>query len=677
MARLSRQHLTARSWTRCSVTPKAMPISPSVVGHTPRGASTATRVGGSRFSSGRSKPTRRCGTIDAALSEPGLNDVYVCPNILKTDKRNKDTAVTHRLLHSDADHGLDSSKVAALRGFAVGSGSPGHAHVYVQLAREVTLTQYEALQRGMRAYFGGDDKIADNDVLRPVGSVNYKAVVFDGLDEPYPVEWIVKPSGAPMEPEAVAAMLGVALPAPHTPAPQSESKKASAAPGTAETGSRDEEPVDLALYPDIRSAVGRVSGDRSADTHRIVSACFREGLRLAQTRWAINQRDDLRERLADRTDDDVARIFLKLADEQQDEKAGARTQSGDDHTGDQDGDPASKRANRHLRDRLLSLTDLRTLRPVQPLIDGLLYRDTLGQLSGPPGCYKTFVAIAMSCALAAGESFGAFVVPKPGKVVYVAAEGVSGLETRILAWCEVWEVDPAVLQDRLFVLPLPIQLGNRVEVSQAVAVVAEVQADLLVLDTRARCTLGLEENSATAQGEAIDAADRIRTAAGCTVLGVHHSSRTGSAGRGSNAWDGAVWSDLRMDGGGLQATIHCEKHKEVAAGCDHHFSLVRHTVSKGLMPHRLEPDRRTLVLSRTGPGLDSLSANSHRVVLDIIRTSAPDEGFTGPQIVEMAEAANVKKSTMYQALKWLVSEEYVKNIGTQRRSRYVLGDRQP
>ena len=114
----------------------------------------------------------------------------------------------------------------------------------------------------------------------------------------------------------------------------------------------------------------------------------------------------------------------------------------------------------------------------------------------------------------------------------------------------------------------------------------------------------------------------------------------------------------------------------MAAGCDHHFSLVRHTVSKGLMPHRFELDRRTLVLSRTGPGLDSLSANSNRVVLDIIRTSAPDEGFTGPQIVEMAEAANVKKSTMYQALKWLVSEEYVKNIGTQRRSRYVLGDRQ-
>ena len=95
-------------------------------------------------------------TVNAALAEPGLNDVYVCPNILKTDKRKKGTAVTHRLLHSDADLRLDFSKVAALMGFAVGSGSPGHAHVYVPLAREVTLAEYQVLMRGMRDYFGGD-----------------------------------------------------------------------------------------------------------------------------------------------------------------------------------------------------------------------------------------------------------------------------------------------------------------------------------------------------------------------------------------------------------------------------------------------------------------------------------------------------------------------------------------
>ena len=131
-----------------------------------------------------------------------------------------------------------------------------------------------------------------------------------------------------------------------------------------------------------------------------------------------------------------------------------------------------------------------------------------------------------------------------------------------------------------------------------------------------------------------------------------------------------------MEGGGLQATIHCEKHKDVAAGCDHHFSLVRHTVSADLMPHRLELDRRTLVLSRSGPGLDSLSANSHRVVLDIIRTSAPDEGFTAAQVVDLAKAAKVERSTVYQALKYLDNEGYINNIGSPRRSRYVAGERQ-
>ena len=77
-----------------------------------------------------------------------------------------------------------------------------------------------------------------------------------------------------------------------------------------------------------------------------------------------------------------------------------------------------------------------------------------------------------------------------------------------------------------------------------------------------------------------------------------------------------------------------------------------------------------------GTVLYSLSANSHRAVLDIIRTSAPYEGFTPPQIVETAEAANVKKSTSYQALKWLVSQEYVKNIGTHHWVTLRTRDRQ-
>src|SRR5699024_11442273 len=122
-----------------------------------------------------------------------------------------------------------------------------------------------------------------------------------------------------------------------------------------------------------------------------------------------------------------------------------------------------------------------------------------------------------------------------------AAEGATGLNARILAWCELNRIDPADLDGKFYALPTAPQLGELVDVGQLIDLVTEVDAGLLVLDTRARCTVGLEENSATEQGTAIRAAELIQAANNTTVLAVHHSSRGGGAGRGSNAWDGAVW----------------------------------------------------------------------------------------------------------------------------------------
>ncbi len=260
--------------------------------------------------------------------------------------------------------------------------------------------------------------------------------------------------------------------------------------------------------------------------------------------------------------------------------------------------------------------------------------------------------------------------------MYVAAEGANGMEARILAWAELWRVDPKELEQRLKVLPLPIQLGNKVDVSEAIEVVQETKAGLLVLDTRARCTLGLEENSATEQGKAIEAADAIRRA-GCSTFVVHHTSRVGSAGRGSNVWDGAVWSDLRMKGSALAATIHCEKHKDAPSQCDHHFSLIEHTVSENLMPGTLALHRQTLVLSGLRSGQNQITAESCRVVLDIIRTSAPPDGFSGTEMVRLGAEKDLGRSTVYEALKWLHSEGYMNNRGTENRPKWVLGDKSP
>jgi hypothetical protein len=255
--------------------------------------------------------------LDDVLSQRGANDLYVCPNLLTTQRRSKDTAVTHRLLHSDADNGADADKLKHLGAFAIASGSPGHSHVFVPLAREVPLPQYQSLQRGMRAYFDGDNKISDNDLLRPVGSVNHKAVVLAGLDEPYLVNWIVKPSGVRIDPEAVAAVLGVTLPSPNDPPPASNAKKAAfAEPGNTK-GASHAEPVDLAHHPRVKVAVEENTGDRSKDTSRIVGACYDDHLTLENARWVIDSRADLAQRIAERDDDDVLTCWLKVVNSRQ------------------------------------------------------------------------------------------------------------------------------------------------------------------------------------------------------------------------------------------------------------------------------------------------------------------------------------------------------------------------
>ena len=342
-------------------------------------------------------------------------------------------------------------------------------------------------------------------------------------------------------------------------------------------------------------------------------------------------------------------------------------------------------ARKHLRDRLLSLSDLADLPPVRPLVDGLLYRNTLVQIAGQPGSYKSFITIGMACSVALGRAWEGHRVPEAGTVVYVAPEGASGLRTRVLAWCESNQVEPADLDGKLHFLAEPIQLGDVVDVSQACEVARELAAALLVLDTRARCTLGLSENDATEQGRAIHHAEAIQAAAGTTVLGVHHSGRGGDHGRGSNAWDGAVWSDLRLKGEDLRCVVHCEKHKDVPDGCDHHFRLVPHTVSEHRMA-RLSDEtdeewtarRSTLVAVQNGVWTEGeLDRRSTRTVLDVIRTTAGDEGLTRAQIVQLSEDRGLSRSAVYEAVKSLAASAVLRNVGTANRARYVTAGMEP
>ena len=235
-----------------------------------------------------------------------LGDVYNCPYPMKDQHRAKGNAAQRVLIHADVDVDLDEAAVRELGGFIVRSGSPGHGHVYVPLAWPVTPDQHEALCRGLAAHLGGDTKYSDNDLLRPAGALNYKSAVDGGDPSPVTALWS---GNSRVDPREIAGLIGVDFANP-TAATNGDAGRRQA---RTDHGSA---PVDLDKYPNVRKELDRRTNDRSGDTYRVAAACHRAGLTLAETTWVISTREDLKGRLDDRKDDDLAAIWLKLDDEQ-------------------------------------------------------------------------------------------------------------------------------------------------------------------------------------------------------------------------------------------------------------------------------------------------------------------------------------------------------------------------
>ena len=89
--------------------------------------------------------------------------------------------------------------------------------------------------------------------------------------------------------------------------------------------------------------------------------------------------------------------------------------------------------------------------------------------------------------------------------------------------------------------------------------------------------------------------------------------------------------------------------------------------------HDWEQRRSTLVVVQNGGWTTDLEeTRSGRVVLDIVRTLGGDEGLTRPQIVAFAEEQNLSRSSAYTAVGTLVRAAAIRNIGTEKRPRYVV-----
>jgi hypothetical protein len=210
-----------------------------------------------------------------------------------------------------------------------------------------------------------------------------------------------------------------------------------------------------------------------------------------------------------------------------------------------------------LRDALVDTNGLDTIPEPEPLIAGVLHRNSVAWLQGKPGDGKSFVALDMAGCIATGETWQAHQVTQ-GPVLYVAAEGATGIRWRVRAWEKAMGRPMTGVQW----LPQAVQASReRGEWRHLIALAVDLKPVLIVLDTQARVTVGMEENAAKDMGVFVDQLEQLRIATGACIVPVHHQGRNGDHMRGSTALDGAADTVLQVVKDESLITVTCRKQK--------------------------------------------------------------------------------------------------------------------
>ena len=189
--------------------------------------------------------------------------------------------------------------------------------------------------------------------------------------------------------------------------------------------------------------------------------------------------------------------------------------------------------------------------PVEWLIDNVLPKKAFAALYGPPGSYKSFVALDIAEAVATGRAWMGREVQAAGAVLYICGEGFGGIGARIKA-CKMHNRTQAGAE--IYVIRAAINLRSSAEdFDLLVASIKDlvektgVQFELVQIDTLARAFGGGNENNSEDMGAFIHNAGRIQRMLDCAMMVLHHSGKDATKGlRGHSSLLGAVDTQLEL-----------------------------------------------------------------------------------------------------------------------------------
>jgi hypothetical protein len=189
--------------------------------------------------------------------------------------------------------------------------------------------------------------------------------------------------------------------------------------------------------------------------------------------------------------------------------------------------------------------------PVEWLIHGILPRKAFTALYGPPGSFKSFIALDMAEAIATGRPWMGNEVEQQGAVLYICGEGFGGMGARIKA-CQIHHSTPKGAP--IYVIRHQLNLRSSAEdfnaLMMAVVQLVEttgIEFQLLIIDTLARAFGGGNENDSDAMGSFITSMGKIQEFLACALMVLHHSGKDLAKGlRGHSSLLGAVDTQLEI-----------------------------------------------------------------------------------------------------------------------------------
>ena len=183
---------------------------------------------------------------------------------------------------------------------------------------------------------------------------------------------------------------------------------------------------------------------------------------------------------------------------------------------------------------VLSAQDFASTPPPRWLIKHILPEAELVVLYGAPGSGKSFIALDAAMAIARGVPWRGRKT-KPGRVVYLAAEGAGGFRNRMAAYAQVNHLDLSTVPFGI-ISAAPNMLDGPQAKDVVRAIVASGGASVVVVDTFAQVMPGGDENGGKDVGLALAHCKRIHAATGAVVILIHHSGK--DATKGARGWSG-------------------------------------------------------------------------------------------------------------------------------------------